>query len=146
MEKSLPFSLSLDSNSRTLLRLLTFVALLVGSAVAQSVAGPHAQLNQLVDQNAANWKKVSQQIWQYAELGYHETKSSALLQEQLRAAGFHMQVTGHKTLSMFSRYSDLFSEEEERQRQLHVQDKRSAWRAALPAGNVVQMPKRTVVQ
>jgi aminobenzoyl-glutamate utilization protein B len=91
LEKPLPFLLSLDSNSRTPLRLLAFVALLLGSAVAQSAAGPHAQLKQLVDQNAANWKKVSQQIWGYAELGYHETKSSALLQEQLQSAGFHVQ-------------------------------------------------------
>jgi aminobenzoyl-glutamate utilization protein B len=46
---------------------------------------------QLVDQNAAHWQQVSKQIWDYAELGYHETKSSELLQEQLKAAGFRVQ-------------------------------------------------------
>jgi aminobenzoyl-glutamate utilization protein B len=46
---------------------------------------------QLVDQNAAHWQQVSKQIWDYAELGYHETKSSDLLQEQLKAAGFRVQ-------------------------------------------------------
>jgi len=91
IEKSLPLSSSLDSNRRTLLRLLALVALFASSAAAQSASGPHAQLKQLVDQNAANWKRVSRQIWEYAELGYHETKSSALLQEQLQAAGFHVQ-------------------------------------------------------
>ena len=45
------------------------------TATAQTPAGAHAELKQLVDQNASNWKKVSKQIWGYAELGYHETKS-----------------------------------------------------------------------
>ena len=45
---------------------------------------------QLVDQNAPHWNDVSKQIWDYAELGYHETKSSELLQEQLKAAGFRV--------------------------------------------------------
>jgi aminobenzoyl-glutamate utilization protein B len=52
---------------------------------------PHKQVEALVDQNAANYKVVSKQIWDYAELGYHENKSSKLLQEQLKAAGFAMQ-------------------------------------------------------
>ena len=68
--------------------LLLLVAL---SAAAQPPSGSHAQLMQLVDQNAAHWKQVSKQIWDYAELGYHETKSSDLLQEQLKAAGFSIQ-------------------------------------------------------
>jgi aminobenzoyl-glutamate utilization protein B len=46
---------------------------------------------QLVDQDAAHWKQVSKQIWDYAELGYHETQSSELLREQLKAAGFRVQ-------------------------------------------------------
>ncbi len=59
-------------------------------AQAQSSAA-HRQVEQLVDENAANWKQVSRQIWDYAELGYHEDKSSALLQAQLKAAGFQVQ-------------------------------------------------------
>src|SRR4029077_12289243 len=34
---------------------------------------------------------VSRQIWEAAELGYHETKSSALLQSELRANGFDVR-------------------------------------------------------
>jgi len=30
---------------------------------AQTPAGAHAELKQLVDQNASNWKQVSKQIW-----------------------------------------------------------------------------------
>src|ERR1700722_1085230 len=34
---------------------------------------------------------VSRQIWETPELGYHETKSSALLQQELRANGFDVK-------------------------------------------------------
>jgi len=34
---------------------------------------------------------VSRQIWEAAELGFHETKSSALLQQELKANGFQVQ-------------------------------------------------------
>jgi aminobenzoyl-glutamate utilization protein B len=61
------------------------------TVTAQTPAGAHAELKQLVDQNASNWKQVSKQIWGYAELGYHETKSSSLLQEQLKASGFQIE-------------------------------------------------------
>ncbi len=63
--------------SLTKLRLLPVAALLVFLpagliAQAQSSAPAHRQVEQLVDENAANWKQVSRQIWDYAELGYHE--------------------------------------------------------------------------
>jgi len=52
------------------------------------LSAAHEQVKKLVDENSANWKQISKQIWDYAELGYHERKSSALLQSQLKAAGF----------------------------------------------------------
>jgi len=91
MEKPCPFSLPLSPNFRMLLWTTAIVALLTGAASAQAASGTHAQLLKLVDQDAAHWQQVSKQIWDYAELGYHETKSSALLQEQLKAAGFRVQ-------------------------------------------------------
>ncbi len=95
MEKCSPFSLSLSPSlplkPRTLLWTVAIVALLTGIAAAQASSGAHAQLLKLVDQDAAHWQQVSKQIWDYAELGYHETKSSELLQEQLKAAGFQVQ-------------------------------------------------------
>jgi aminobenzoyl-glutamate utilization protein B len=60
-------------------------------AHAQSTPTAHKQVVQLVDQSAANWKQVSKEIWGYAELGYHENKSSTLLQTQLKTAGFAIQ-------------------------------------------------------
>lgn len=44
-----------------------------------------------VDAHAAQFGEVSRQIWEYAELGFHETKSSALLQQQLRDNGFDVK-------------------------------------------------------
>jgi len=61
---------------------------MVSTAWSQSSVSPHKQVEKLVDDGAANWKQVSKQVWDYAELGYHETKSSPLLQAQLKAAGF----------------------------------------------------------
>ena len=60
-----------------------------GSAGAQMSS--HSQLEKAVDVHAPNYIQVSKQIWDYAELGYHENKSSALLQMQLKDAGFKMQ-------------------------------------------------------
>ena len=56
-----------------------------------------------------------------------------------------MKTTGHKTDSMFKRYADLFTVEEERARQLEVQNRRREWRKSLPA-NAVTMPKTAAVQ
>ena len=107
MEKPCPFWASLHSEGKTphskgrvllrhskgtmLLWMTVIAAVLAGPAAAQGASDAHAQLMQLVDQNAPHWKEVSKQIWEYAELGYHETRSSTLLQEQLKAAGFRVQ-------------------------------------------------------
>jgi len=54
-----------------------------------------------------------------------------------------MKTTGHQTSSMFKRYADLFSEDEERARQLEVQERRRQWRESQPKsqphGNLVVM-------
>lgn len=57
----------------------------------RSSAAAHQQVEQLVDESAANWKQVSKQLWDHPELGYHEERSSALLEAQLKAAGFQVQ-------------------------------------------------------
>jgi aminobenzoyl-glutamate utilization protein B len=41
-----------------------------------------------VDARGAHYGDVAKQIWGFAEVGYQEVKSSALLQQELRAAGF----------------------------------------------------------
>jgi aminobenzoyl-glutamate utilization protein B len=67
-------------------------SLLGTAAAAHAQSTPaHKQVLQLVDDNAANWKQVSKEIWGYAELGYHEEKSSTLLQTELKSAGFEIK-------------------------------------------------------
>ncbi len=51
----------------------------------------HKQIERLIDRQSAEFSKVSKEIWGYAELGYHEEKSSALLQSELKKAGFQME-------------------------------------------------------
>jgi aminobenzoyl-glutamate utilization protein B len=80
----------------------TFVALMVTLLPARALAQqatPHRQLTELVDRQAAHFSATSKTIWDYAELGYQEEKSSALLQRELQAAGFRVQsgVAGEPT-------------------------------------------------
>ena len=91
MRKLSPISTRVHSKPRGLLYLAAIALLAIAPIAARAAENSHAQLMQLVDQNAAHWQQVSKQIWDYAELGYHETKSSDLLQEQLKAAGFRVQ-------------------------------------------------------
>jgi aminobenzoyl-glutamate utilization protein B len=74
------------------------VTLLPAQAFAQQ-ATPHRQLIEFVDRQAAHFSATSKTIWDYAELGYQEEKSSALLQRELQAAGFRVQsgVAGEPT-------------------------------------------------
>src|SRR5580658_1763142 len=67
------------------------VFLLAVPAFAQPTRADRTQILKLVDANAAQYKQVSKEIWGFAELGYHENKSSTLLQEQLKKAGFSIQ-------------------------------------------------------
>jgi aminobenzoyl-glutamate utilization protein B len=87
-----PVSLYSPKSLRRHMLLASAVALgLASSASAQSTPTVHKQVEHFVDEGAANWKQVSKQIWDYAELGYHENKSSTLLQAQLKEAGFAVQ-------------------------------------------------------
>lgn len=65
------------------------VAMLVGTAAAEA-RKPAGNTDAFVDHSADTWAQVAQQIWQWAELGYKEQRSSALLQEHLRDAGFRI--------------------------------------------------------
>jgi aminobenzoyl-glutamate utilization protein B len=50
---------------------------------------PTAML-QGIDARRESYAGIAKQIWAFAEIGYQEQKSSALLQQQLRAAGFQV--------------------------------------------------------
>jgi aminobenzoyl-glutamate utilization protein B len=60
----------------------------VASAQLPRAAANTAPMLTALDAGAAHYSDVAKQIWQWAEVGYMENKSSALLQQELRAAGF----------------------------------------------------------
>ena len=66
------------------------VALAAAPAAGQTPPGPSAALESL-DAGQAKYAGIAQQIWGFAEVGYQETRSSALLQSELEAAGFSLQ-------------------------------------------------------
>ena len=72
--------------------MLVFLLVLMGAAAAQAQMqeGQRTQLMQAMDESAPKWGDVSRRIWEFAELGYHENKSSQLLQDELRAADFRV--------------------------------------------------------
>jgi aminobenzoyl-glutamate utilization protein B len=72
---------------------LTLVLALLVSAVPPVVAqGPDTTaVLASIDQRAKTYGEVALKIWSFAEVGYQETRSSALLQEQLKAAGFEVK-------------------------------------------------------
>ena len=76
------------------------LAAVAGPALAQQL--PPADSQQILGNVAANEKAVGDTalaIWKYAEVGYKETQSTALLQSKLKAAGFTIQagVAGEPT-------------------------------------------------
>jgi aminobenzoyl-glutamate utilization protein B len=67
---------------------LMLAALLAAATPAAGQTSDHQQLLAAVDANGPRIASVSQAIWGYAELGYQETRSSALLQKELKQSGF----------------------------------------------------------
>lgn len=53
-----------------------------------SVAQPDHFVQQHIDDHLRTYETASMQIWEFAEVGYQEYKSSTLLQQMLRDAGF----------------------------------------------------------
>jgi aminobenzoyl-glutamate utilization protein B len=70
---------------------VVFVGLFISTTAlqAQRPAGDdRSALLQNIDAKRSTYADVAKQIWSFAEVGYQEEKSSALLQQQLKAAGF----------------------------------------------------------
>ena len=68
--------------------LLLLTLLTLGSLSAQKRYQPHLQA---LESKAAKYGEVAQTIWSYAELGYQEEQSSALLQSTLESEGFTIE-------------------------------------------------------
>lgn len=67
-----------------------FVVSTVAAASGHAQAAPSGADGVLasLDAKRGHYAAVASRIWEFAEVGYQETRSSALLQEQLRSAGF----------------------------------------------------------
>ena len=66
-------------------------ALLALTPALVSAQDPKGIAAAAVDRNRERAEHVALQIWDFAEVGYQEAKSSALLQQQLKGAGFSVQ-------------------------------------------------------
>jgi aminobenzoyl-glutamate utilization protein B len=69
--------------------LVVLVVLLAGGAVRAQPGDAGALAD--IDAKRAHYADVAHQIWGFAEVGYQEQKSSALLQAELKAAGFDVK-------------------------------------------------------
>jgi aminobenzoyl-glutamate utilization protein B len=65
--------------------------LLLALAATLLHADDKSGLLQKMDLEASHYGDVSRQIWEFAEVGYKESKSAALLQSELRQAGFAVE-------------------------------------------------------
>lgn len=72
---------------------LLAAAWFVSQSHGQLTDSDRSELIKRLDARADQLAKTSQQIWEFAEVGYQETKSAALLKEELRAAGFAITET-----------------------------------------------------
>lgn len=71
---------------------LHIAALVMIIGLSESIrAQIDSSLIRALDAHAAEYEKVAEQIWGFAELGYQETKSSALLQDLLKKSGFQVR-------------------------------------------------------
>ncbi|HKB89356.1 MAG TPA: amidohydrolase, partial [Opitutaceae bacterium] len=74
-------------------KLITTLALAgLGSLTTHVVAQTTKQeVVAKIDQDQAIYAKIAHEIWSFAEVGYHETQSSNLLQSQLKEHGFEVK-------------------------------------------------------
>ncbi len=70
---------------------LTLAMAAVTGATHARAAGDAETVAAMVEARRARDAEVARQIWQWAEVGYKETQSSALLQAELREAGFEVR-------------------------------------------------------
>jgi aminobenzoyl-glutamate utilization protein B len=74
------------------IRRFVVLALILAASIAPDAADdPGVTLMKDIDSRAATYREAAQQIWGFAEVGFKEEKSSALLQSLLKAEGFEVK-------------------------------------------------------
>ncbi|HEX7487169.1 MAG TPA: amidohydrolase [Vicinamibacterales bacterium] len=76
------------TSTAVLFALVMVLGVTANSPTAAQSADPRARMLESIEARRPDYSDVALQIWKFAELGYRESKSSALLQEKLAAAGF----------------------------------------------------------
>jgi aminobenzoyl-glutamate utilization protein B len=69
---------------------IVLLVLLISAAAVSAQTDARTAMLQGIEAKRDSYAGIAKQIWAFAEVGYQETKSSALLQQQLRAAGFEV--------------------------------------------------------
>ncbi|NJN42782.1 MAG: amidohydrolase [Flammeovirgaceae bacterium] len=67
------------------------VFLLVAATLSVSGQKTKDEVAKSIDARSSDYSAIAQKIWEFAEVGFQETKSSALLQETLKKEGFTIQ-------------------------------------------------------
>ena len=70
---------------------MRIILVLVLAAGAMQAQDPKRGMIDKMDAGAAHYGDISRKIWEFAEMGYKENKSAALLKSELKAAGFTIQ-------------------------------------------------------
>ncbi|NRB62765.1 MAG: amidohydrolase [Saprospiraceae bacterium] len=77
---------------KMILTIVIFLLVFAPFAGAQTASTDHKMdVIQWIDNNRSDYSEVAQNIWEWAELGYQEEKSSNLLQQTLQEAGFKVK-------------------------------------------------------
>ncbi len=90
MKNFVPLRLALTSTLRALSSPLLALSFLLTATPAHAQK-TKPELTAQIDATRQTYEDIALKIWGYAEIGYKETQSSALLQATLRAAGFTVQ-------------------------------------------------------
>ena len=80
---------------RSTMRLFAFAAAVCALAsLPATVVGQSGKtmVRSYIDNHATEYGEIAQSIWEFAEVGYQEVQSSALLQSTLETAGFSLEV------------------------------------------------------
>ena len=67
------------------------LACLIGMATSVLAQTTKEDVLVRIDEKKVLYEDMALRIWSYAEVGYQETRSTALLQERLRAEGFTIE-------------------------------------------------------
>jgi len=91
------YLVNLVPKSMTMIRNFALILFCLGMLSASAQESPQAlqeaemELLDKLEQSAPSFSRIAQQIWDWAEVGYQEERSSALLQDTLQAAGFSVE-------------------------------------------------------